>query len=46
MHELYADNRKSGKARGANGKPRSRKQMIAIAMSAAGMSKRKKSKKK
>jgi hypothetical protein len=36
MHELAMDNKKSGKARGANGKPRSRKQMIAIAMSAAG----------
>jgi hypothetical protein len=32
MRELYADNKKRGKARGANGKPRSRKQMIAIAM--------------
>lgn len=32
MRELYADNRKKGKARGANGKPRSRKQMIAIAL--------------
>ena len=32
FHELYADNKKSGKARGANGKPRSRKQIIAIAL--------------
>lgn len=35
IRELYADNKKSGKERGANGKPRSRKQIIAIAMSAA-----------
>lgn len=33
FHELYEDNKKSGKARGANGKPRSRKQIIAIALS-------------
>ena len=31
--ELYADNKKKGKARGANGKVRSRKQIIAIALS-------------
>ena len=31
IRELYADNKKKGKARGANGKPRSRKQIIAIA---------------
>lgn len=31
--ELYADNKKSGKERGANGKPRSRAQIIAIALS-------------
>lgn len=30
--ELYADNQKKGKSRGANGKPRSRKQIIAIAL--------------
>ena len=35
MRELMADNKKSGKARGAKGKPRSRKQMIAIALDAA-----------
>lgn len=35
MHELSMDNKKKGKARGANGKPRSRKQMIAIAISKA-----------
>jgi hypothetical protein len=39
IEELYKDNKKSGKARGANGKPRSRKQIIAIAMHAAGKSK-------
>ena len=39
IKELYADNKKTGKARGANGKPRSRAQIIAIAMSAAGKSK-------
>jgi hypothetical protein len=39
IRELYKDNKKSGKARGANGKVRSRAQMIAIAMSAAGKSK-------
>jgi hypothetical protein len=33
FRELYEDNKKSGKARGANGKPRSRKQIIAIALS-------------
>lgn len=42
MRELYADNKKKGKERGANGKPRSRAQMIAIAMSAAGKSKKRK----
>lgn len=35
IKELYADNKKSGKERGANGKPRSRKQIIAIAYSAS-----------
>lgn len=39
ISELYADNKKKGKERGASGKPRSRKQIIAIAMSAAGKSK-------
>ena len=38
MHELAMDNRKKGKARGAGGTPRSRKQMIAIALAAAGKS--------
>lgn len=31
IRELYADNKKKGKERGANGKPRSRKQILAIA---------------
>lgn len=35
IKELYADNKKSGKARGANGKPRSRAQIVAIAINAA-----------
>ncbi len=42
ISELYKDNAKSGKAKGANGKPRSRAQMIAISLSAAGKSKGKK----
>jgi len=41
ISELYKDNKKEGKARGAGGKVRSRKQIIAIAMSAAGKSKKK-----
>ena len=35
IRELKADNKKSGKARGANGKPRSQKQIVAIALSAS-----------
>jgi len=38
IKELYADNAKSGKAKGAGGKARSRAQIIAIAMNAAGKS--------
>lgn len=41
IRELYADNKKSGKERGASGKPRSRDQIIAIAYAAAGKSKSK-----
>lgn len=41
IRELYADNKKTGKAKGAGGKTRSRKQIIAIALSAAGKSKNK-----
>ena len=42
IRELYRDNKRSGKARGAGGKPRSRKQIIAISLSAAGKSRKKK----
>lgn len=35
IKELMADNKKTGKAKGANGKVRSRKQIIAIALSKA-----------
>ncbi len=42
IRELYKDNKKKGKAKGAGGKPRSRKQIIAIALNAAGKSKPKK----
>jgi hypothetical protein len=40
--ELYADNKKTGKAKGANGKIRPRKQIIAIVLSQAGKTKKKK----
>ena len=46
VSELYRDNKKKGKARGANGKPRSRAQIIAIALSAARKSLRRKNNKK
>lgn len=39
IKELYADNEKAGKEKGAGGKKRKRSQMIAIAMRAAGKSK-------
>lgn len=35
IRELYKDNKKSGKARGAQGKPRSRAQILAIAFNAS-----------
>ena len=35
IKELVKDNKKKGKARGANGKPRSRQQIIAISINAA-----------
>jgi hypothetical protein len=38
IKELVADNKKSGKEKGANGKVRGRKQIIAIALNAAGKS--------
>lgn len=41
IKELYKDNMKKGKERGAMGKPRSRSQILAIALSAAGKSKKK-----
>lgn len=41
FHELSEDNKKEGKERGMKGKPRSRKQMIAIVLSKAGKSKKK-----
>lgn len=40
IRELYADNKKKGKERGAGGKPRSRKQIIAIALSKSKKSKK------
>lgn len=41
ISDLIADNKKKGKARGANGKPSSMAQIKAIALSAAGKSKKK-----
>ena len=41
IREVYKDNPEKGKARGANGKLRSRKQIIAISLSKAGKSKKK-----
>lgn len=40
IRELKADNKKSGKAKGAGGKPRSDAQIKAIALNAAGKSKK------
>jgi len=40
IKELKADNKKTGSARGAYGKPRSEKQIKAIAIKAAGKSKK------
>lgn len=40
IKELKKDNMKKGKARGAGGKPRSQKQIIAISLNAAGKSKK------
>lgn len=42
IRELYKDNKKKGKERGAGGKPRSRKQIIAISLNAAGKRRKKK----
>lgn len=41
IKELYADNKKPGKAKGANGKPRKLNQIVAIALNAAGKSNKK-----
>lgn len=41
MHELYEDNKKKGKSRGQGGKPRSRKQMVAIMLNIKGKSRKK-----
>lgn len=35
IKELLTDNKKKGSERGANGKPRSKKQILAIALSVA-----------
>jgi|TARA_R110000868_G_scaffold300126_1_gene560508 hypothetical protein len=40
IRELMRDNQKTGKERGMGGKPRSRKQMVAIALQAAGKKKK------
>lgn len=40
IRELYNDNKKSGKEKGANGKKRSLNQILAIAHSAAGKSRK------
>jgi len=42
IRELYKDNKKKGKARGQGGKPRSKAQIIAIALSQAGKSRKRK----
>lgn len=40
ISELKADNKKKGKERGAGGKPRSKEQILAIALRAAGIKKK------
>jgi hypothetical protein len=46
IRELVRDNKKTGKARGQGGKPRSRKQILAIALSVAGKTRKGGTKKK
>ena len=46
IRELKADNKKKGKERGAGGKVRNQRQILAIALSAAGKSKKNGKKKK
>lgn len=41
IRELVADNKKKGRVRGKKGKPRSQKQIVAIALRAAGVNKKK-----
>jgi hypothetical protein len=41
IDELMRDNMKKGKSRGANGKVRSRRQILAIALRTAGVNKKK-----
>ena len=41
IRDLKADNKKNGKAKGAGGKARPQKQILAIALNAAGKSKKK-----
>lgn len=40
IRELYKDNKKSGKEKGAGGKARSKSQILAIVLSKAGKSRR------
>jgi hypothetical protein len=42
IKELIADNKKKGKSKGANGKAKQMKQIIAISLNAAGKSKKSK----
>lgn len=42
LKELKKDNKKKGNARGAGGKVRSKKQMLAIALSVAGKARKRK----
>lgn len=44
IKELYKDNKKSGKEKGAGGKPRSKSQIVAIALSMAGKTRKAKKK--